>query len=125
MGQQQLLLLILAVFIVGIAIAVGLSIFLSTSVSSNREAIINDLQNIGQYSYRYRLKPEPLGGGGRSYTGLFIPADLANNDNATYTYATAPNLVTFTATSKFGYGTVEVELDTDGRLGNYTYTGEF
>jgi hypothetical protein len=125
MGQQQLVHIILGVIVVGIAIAVGISLFFGTSVTSNRDAIVNDLLNISQYAYRYRLRPEPMGGGGRSYTGLFIPASMADNDNATYTFVTAPNLVTFTATSKFGYGTVVVVADSVGNTGNFTYTGDF
>jgi hypothetical protein len=125
MGQQQLIMIILGVIIVGIAIAVGISLFFGTSVTSNRDAIVNDMLNIGQYAYRYKLRPEPLGGGGRSYIGLFLPADLADNDNAKYTYETTPSVVTLTATSKFGYGTVVVLLDSTGNTSNFTYTGNF
>ncbi|MDP2208449.1 MAG: hypothetical protein Q8K98_06710 [Bacteroidota bacterium] len=125
MGQQQLMLLILGVIIVGIAIVVGIYLFTATSVSSNKDAIINDMMNLGQYAYRYRLKPEPLGGGSRSYLNLNIPANLADNENATYTYLESPNSVEFTATSKFGYGTIVVELDADGKFGPYTFNGDF
>jgi hypothetical protein len=125
MGQQQLVLIILGVIVVGIAIAVGISLFFGTSVTSNRDAIVNDLLNISQYAYRYRLRPEPMGGGGRSYNGLFIPPSMADNDNASYAFVTTPNTVTFTATSKFGYGTVVVIADSVGNTGNFSYTGDF
>ncbi len=125
MGQQQLLLIILGVLIVGIAIAVGLIMFSGSSVSSNKDAIINDLMNIGQYAYRYKLRPEPLGGGGRVYTGFALPAKLASNDNATYSLTAAPTTISLTAVSMFGYGTVTAVLDSTGIIGNYTYTGEF
>ena len=46
MGQQQLLLIILGVIIVGIAIAVGISMFSSGSVQANRDGIVNDLNNL-------------------------------------------------------------------------------
>jgi hypothetical protein len=39
MGQQQLLLIILGVIIVGIAIAVGLQLFQSGSIGANQDAI--------------------------------------------------------------------------------------
>ncbi|MDI6804412.1 MAG: hypothetical protein QME58_11300 [Bacteroidota bacterium] len=125
MGQQQLMLLVLGVIIVGIAIVVGINLFTATSVSSNKDAIVNDIMNLGQYAYRYRLRPEPLGGGGRSYLGLNIPADHVDNENATYTYLVSPNSVTFTATSKFGYGTIVVTLDDEGKLGIYTFNDDF
>lgn len=126
MGQQQLILLVLGVIIVGIAIAVGISLFFGTSVGSNKDAIINDLMNISQYAYRYRLKPEPLGGGGRSFVGFTLPQNLRVNDNADYSnYVITSGTVTFTAVSKFGYGNVIVILDSTGSLSNYTLTGDF
>ena len=126
MGTQQLLLVILGIIIVGIGIAVGIGLFSATSVSSNKDAIINDMMNISQYAYRYKLKPEPLGGGGRFYTGFILPSKLASNENATYTaVSTTPTSVTITATSLIGYGTIANILDSTGTLGTYTYTGDF
>jgi hypothetical protein len=125
MGQQQLIFIILAVIIVGIAIAVGISLFFGTSVTSNRDAIVNDLLNIGQYAHRYRLKPEPLGGGGRSYTGFTMPDEMKDNDNASYAANVSANAITFTATSTFGYGTVVVVLNDSGRTGTFNFTGDF
>jgi hypothetical protein len=46
MGQQQIMLVVLGVIIVGIGIAVGIAEFGSESVSSNKDAIINDLNNL-------------------------------------------------------------------------------
>ena len=46
MGQQQLLLIILGVIIVGIAIAVGLSLFSAQSIQSNK-----DKKRVNQMSY--------------------------------------------------------------------------
>ncbi len=125
MGQQQLLLIIIGVIIVGIAIAVGVSLFSGTSVSSNKDAILNDLLNIGQHAYRYKLRPEPLGGGGLTYTGFTIPNEFSGNDDASFACSTTPSKITLIATSKFGYGTVTAVLDSDGTLGNHTYTGDF
>ena len=53
MGQQQLLLIILGVIIVGIAIAVGLSMFSAQSVGANKDAIINGLNKLAADSYQY------------------------------------------------------------------------
>ena len=125
MGQQQLMLLILGAILVAIAIAVGVYLFSGASMSSNKDAIINDLQNLGQYAYRYKLKPEPLGGGGKVYTGFNIPAKLASNDNAKYSSTATANTVTFIGTSAFSYGTVTAVLDSAGALGTFTYTGDF
>ena len=126
MGSQQILLIILGLLVVGVAIAVGIGLFSASSISSNRDDIINDLMNLGQYAYRYKLKPEPMGGGGRSYVGFVIPQVLVENDNASYTtIAIASRSVTLQADSKFGYGSITVVLDSTGMLGGYTYVGEW
>src|SRR5258707_14829728 len=125
MGQQQLLLIVIGVIIVGIAIALTFFLFAASNVASNKDAILGDLMNISQSAYRYRLRPEPLGGGGRAYTGFALPASLASNENATYTFVATASKVTFTATSKFGFGSVVTDLDSDGVLGSKTYSGDF
>jgi hypothetical protein len=124
MGTQQMMLMILGIIVVGIAIAVGIMLFTSTSASSNRDAIINDMMNLGQYAYRFKLKPEPLGGGGRRYSGFIIPQTLATNENASYVATPNVQTVSFTGTSKLGYGTVTAVLDSAGILGQFTYTGD-
>jgi hypothetical protein len=128
MGQQQLLLIILGVIIVGIAIAVGISMFSSSSVQSNKDAIINDLNNLAANAYQFRIRPTTMGGGGGSYTGgsgFAIPTKLASNDNGTFTGTNAAQAVTIVGTSAQGYGTVTAVCDSTGRLGNFTYTGQF
>ena len=125
MGQQQLMLIIAGVIVVGIAIAVGIYLFAGTNVSSNKDAIVNDLMNLGQYAYRYKLRPEPLGGGGLTYTGFQLPTKLASNENADYSVAVSANSITFTAVSKFGFGTIVAILDSTGIVGNHTFNGEF
>ena len=127
MGQQQLLLIILGVIIVGIAIAVGISMFSSSSVQSNKDAIINDLNNLAANAYQFRIRPTTMGGGGGSYTGgsgFAIPTKLASNDNGTFTATNAAQSVTFVATSGQGYGTVTAVCDSTGRLAQFTYTGQ-
>lgn len=128
MGQQQLLLIILGVIIVGIAIAVGISMFSSSSVQSNKDAIINDMNNLAANAYQFRIRPTTMGGGGGSYTGgngYAIPTKLASNDNGSFTATNAAQAVTFVGTSSQGYGTVTAVCDSTGRLGNFTYSGQF
>jgi hypothetical protein len=84
MGQQQLLLIILGVIIVGIAIAVGLTLFSAQSIQSNRDAIINDLNNLSAQAYQYRIRPMSMGGGQGEYTSFVIPTRMRTNENATY-----------------------------------------
>jgi len=128
MGQQQLLLIILGVIIVGIAIAVGLSLFSAQSIQSNKDAIINDLNNIAAQAYQFRIRPASMAGGNGAYTGFAIPSKMASNANATYTCTPSANAVTFTATSANNASNmVYAAIDTDGKFvqSAWSYTGEF
>ena len=128
MGQQQLLLIILGVIIVGIAIAVGLSLFSAQSIQSNKDAIINDLNNIAAQAYQYRIRPSSMAGGNGSYTGFSIPQKMASNANAAYTCSPSASNVTFTSTSANNAANlVYAAIDTDGKFiqASWSYTNEF
>jgi len=98
MGQQQLLLIILGVIIVGIAVAVGITMFQDNAVDQNRNAVIADLTNLSAKAQQYYAKPVTLGGGGNSFVGLTADAAglavlagtaFTDNANGTYTIKTA------------------------------------
>jgi hypothetical protein len=126
MGQQQLLLIILGVIIVGIAIAVGLSLFSAQSVQSNRDAIINDLNNLAAQAYQFRIRPSSMAGGQGDYTTFTIATKLATNENATYSASPTTNTVVLTAVSaQNASNTIKVTVDSDGRLGTWVYSGDF
>jgi hypothetical protein len=126
MGQQQLLLIILGVIIVGIAIAVGLSLFSAQSIQANKDAMINDLNNIAAHAYQYKIRPSSMGGGQGTYTGYTIPSKMATNENAAYTATAAAATVSVTATSGSNTtNTIVAVIDSDGRLGSWTYAGDF
>lgn len=126
MGQQQLLLIILGVIIVGIAIAVGLSLFSAQSIQANKDAIINDLNNLSAHAYQYKIRPTSMGGGQGAYTGYVIPSKMASNENAAYVATPSANTVSIVATSNSNTtNTVTAVVDSDGRLGSWTYAGDF
>src|SRR5512142_13699 len=87
MGQQQLLLIILGVIVVGIAVAVGITMFADSAISSNRDAVSNDLVNLAARAQQYYRRPKALGGGGNEFTGLTIEklTNKPSNANGTYT----------------------------------------
>ncbi|HOJ08940.1 MAG TPA: hypothetical protein PKX68_15405 [Ignavibacteriaceae bacterium] len=68
MGQQQLLLIVLGVIIVGIAIVVGINLFNANAESSTQDSIVAQGTNIGALAQQYYKKPVALGGGGNSFT---------------------------------------------------------
>ena len=127
MGQQQLLLIILGVIIVGIAIAVGLSLFSAQSIQANKDAIINDLNNIAAHAYQFKIRPSSMGGGQGSYSGYAIPSKMSSNENAVFSVTSATaTAVTIVATSSANTtNTVTAVVDSDGRLGSWTYAGDF
>jgi hypothetical protein len=126
MGQQQLLLIILGVIIVGIAIAVGLSLFTAQGIQSNRDAIINDLNNLAAQAYQYRIRPMSMGGGQGDYSSFVIPTKMRTNENATYGSTPSQNSIAFTAVSAQNpTNIVNVTIDSFGRLSGWSYSGDF
>ena len=89
MGQQQLLLIVLGVIIVGIAVVVGINVFTASSLTANSDAVISDLTNLASMAQQYYRKPEAMGGGGNSFVGFSIPATLDTTANGVYTISTA------------------------------------
>jgi hypothetical protein len=95
-GQQQLLLIILSVIVVGIAVALGITMFSDSSINENRDALTNDLTNLGSRAHQYYRRPSYLGGGGNSFNGLTADAagiakltNAPRNDNGVYTIVSA------------------------------------
>ena len=62
MGQQQLLLLVLGIVIVGIAIVVGINAYSENSVKSNFDALLQDGLRIASDAQSWKSKPELFGG---------------------------------------------------------------
>ncbi|MBI3578846.1 MAG: hypothetical protein HY276_02970 [Ignavibacteriales bacterium] len=127
MGQQQLLLIILALILVGIAIAAGISIFNAQRVKTNLDDIISDLNLLAANAYQYRGRPTTMSGGQGSYVGYVIPKTLASNESANYKISTQTvTSITIVATSvQNTTNTVTVVVDSDGKLGAWTYAGDF
>ena len=107
MGQQQLLLIVLSVIIVGIAIVVGINMFGASAASANQDAVINDLMNFGASAQQYWVRPAGMGGGGNSFaliTASNLDPSIASglvitNDNGTYTLS-SPLAASVTLTGK-------------------------
>lgn len=89
MGQQQLLLIVLGVIIVGISIVAGISLFQNSAIDANRNAIIEDLHILGSNAQAYFRRPANFGGGGNSFVGYSLPPGFMSNANGTYSIKTA------------------------------------
>lgn len=84
MGQQQLLLIVLGLIVVGIAIFVGINYFRANAVEAKRNNLTNELVNLAAMAQQYYMKPRALGGGSRSFTGWKIPVELNTTANGHY-----------------------------------------
>jgi len=87
MGQQQLLLIVLGLLMVGIAIVIGINLFKANAVEVKRNNLINDCMNIATLAQQHYKKPGPIGGGNNSFDGSGggttwnIPSQLTSNAN--------------------------------------------
>jgi len=95
MGQQQLLLIVLGVIIVGIAVVVGINLFNANAEESAKDTMVSEGTNLGAMAQQYYKKPVALGGGGNDFTnfgtaptattsGQLVPANLLNTPTSTW-----------------------------------------
>ena len=95
MGQQQLLLIVLGVIVVGIAVVVGINLFNANAETSTQDSVVSQGTNIGALAQQYYKKPTTMGGGGGSFanfnTDVFtkLPARLVTSTDAKWTFTTA------------------------------------
>ncbi len=117
MGQQQLLLIILSVIVLGIAVAVGITMFSDSSINANRDGLTNDLAALASRAHQYYRRPSYLGGGGNSFAGLTADAaglskltNKASNENGTYSIIIAGTGTGLSATVEIlGVGTEQFQ----------------
>ncbi|MDD4309853.1 MAG: hypothetical protein PHO32_05690 [Candidatus Cloacimonetes bacterium] len=88
MGTQQILLIVLSVIIVGVAIAVGISMFNSQAYNSNKTAIASDAQSFATQVVQYYKTPQSQGGfgGGTAKDASDVLIPLEDTIAALYAY---------------------------------------
>jgi hypothetical protein len=129
MGQQQLLLLVLGIVIVGLAVVVGIQAFSENQAKANADAMVNDVIRIASDAQAWKLKPQAFGGGAAEtgfnnltleqlgYTvgdNSYTPADGAGafeNLNGIFSITAGANL-TIVGTSYETDGTTTVNIVT-------------
>lgn len=91
MGTQQLLLIVLGVIIVGVAIAVGITIFNNQAYNNNRQAVATELNTYGNNAMQWWKTPVGQGGAGRTFdedADDAIAAYIGFGADATAVYST-------------------------------------
>ena len=99
MGQQQLLLLVLGMVIVGIAVVAGIQAFSEGKAKADRDAAVSDAMRIISDVQAWKLKPKAFGGGGGAddadfsalgsggdaFKAIGIPSSRVNDSGQYYT----------------------------------------
>ena len=84
MGQQQLLLIVLGVIIVGVSIIIGINLFTASAAEAKRNNITDELVNLASLAQQHFRKPLTMGGGNRAF----------DNSHGGVTWSIPPSLVT-------------------------------
>ncbi|MBT8382615.1 MAG: hypothetical protein HKP17_05935 [Ignavibacteriaceae bacterium] len=88
--------IVLAIIIVGIAIAISIQLFRSNAIESKRDIVINECTNIATIAISYYKKPTDMGGGGKSFSGWQIPTQMVSTINGSYFAQVTPQQITIT-----------------------------
>ncbi len=86
MGSQQLLLIVLAMVLVGVALTVAITMFQANAIEQSRTALTDDLLYFAGRARDYYWRPSTLGGGNRSFSGITLRdlSSMEQNDNGRY-----------------------------------------
>ena len=112
MGQQQLLLIVLGIIIIGISIVIGISLFTASAVEAKRNNITNELANLASLAQQHYRKPQTMGGGNRAF----------DNSHGGVSWTIPPSLVT-TGNGWFGIQSISAEQVIILATGNEVVTG--
>ena len=113
MGQQQLLIIVLSVVLVGLATYGGLRMYEMYNQESNRDQLIGNVYALVGFAESYAKRPVSQGGGGGSFKGLKLTSRLLNTPSGKITSSVSAAKLTLTATGvvkgKNGKSAVKVQ----------------
>ena len=102
MGQQQLLLIVLGVIIVGVAVVLGIQYFSVGAEEAAKDELVSHATTIAANAQQWYKKPVALGGGGNSFTGFTtkfwdVQTKLHSTTNGDYSISEGDQAVTITS----------------------------
>ncbi|MEW6006353.1 MAG: hypothetical protein AB1695_13680 [Stygiobacter sp.] len=100
MGSQQILLIALGIILVALAIFAGYGIAKDYLENTNREQLISTIYDIGLLAQQYSKKDVKAGGGGGTFNGWIIPAQLRSTESGTFNAFVSQDKVNLTAVGK-------------------------
>ena len=98
MGQQQLILLVLGVVVVGLAVVVGIETFTTNRRQAAADDLVSNGARIASDAIAWTYKAAPLGGGGGSPLLLTYPK-MAYDTNADGDYVSGDGVYSLAATA--------------------------
>ena len=114
MGQQQLLLIMLGVIVVGVAIAVGVLLFKANAIEQKRNEVLNECTILASEAQLYFKRPTTYGGGNKSFIGWEIPSQYKTTEAGSFkATVVSANEVIITGTGNevvTGNDSVQVQL---------------
>jgi hypothetical protein len=90
--------IVLAIIIVGIAIAVSIELFRANAIDSKRDILINECSNLASIAIGYYKKPREMGGGGKTFVGWQVPNSMLQTVNGSYLAQVTAQQVIITGT---------------------------
>ena len=130
MGQQQLLLIVLGVILVGVAVVLGIQYFGVGAEEGAKDELVAHSLTIGANAQQWYKKPVAMGGGGGIFTGFaaYYTAKLLKlhstpNSLSPLGYAvveTDPNTLTITGSPKLLQGFTFISVVTTVTAYNMT-----
>lgn len=114
LGQQQLLMIVLALIIVGIAIAISVQLFRANAIDAKRDILIEETSSLAVMAIQFYKKPAEMGGGSKSFMGWTIPPQMIQTINGNFMTSTiTPNQVIITGTgSEVVTGNDSIKVET-------------
>ena len=120
MGQQQLLLLVLGIVIVGLAVVVGINAFSENRIKANADALVTDALRVASDVQAWALKPAQFGGKPTNdamstvtWAKIGYPSSTTStyvNVNGTFSFTGPMSGVTCNTPTTPPSGTVEVTI---------------
>lgn len=95
MGQQQLLIIVLIAFIVGLAILTGIRLVRSFDQDHERDMVLHQMNVVVGEARGYYTRPKTIGGGGGSFQGFEPSAKFTNTDRIRLYITTGDDWILF------------------------------
>lgn len=121
MGQQQLLMIVLALIIVGLAIAFAVQLFRANAIEGKRDILIEETSSLAAMAIQYYKKPPAMGGGGKSFVGWNVPPQMVITTNGNHMIASvSPDQIVIVGTgSEVVTGNDSIKVETHVSPENY------